>query len=224
MKLFIQHIYAKHRMTLRRMDGSLAGNLKAILSHYNQRMGMSRRTKRLKKTKESNSQPFVTNPASAKCPCSITHAHNQSAFVLDEMLMQAAKTHFIFFRIRPGCKEPRNADGRMAWTTLSVDMRRETCQIRVTYRPKDSVHAREEYVPLSSLDLCVPNLKEDEALVIDGPDKGKVVYPSHSDKKATGGRAGIYCKHKKEDRKKDAIMYALENVTRVRKMDAGQPE
>lgn len=211
-------------MSLRKLDGSLAGNLKAILSHYYHRMGNSRRSKSLKKAKELNLHPSVSGAASGKCVCTILHADNRSAFVFDGMFMEISKTHYVFFRFRRGCREPRNSDGRMAWTTDSVHLRRETCQLWVTYKPKDSVCVRDEYVPLSSLDLCAPHLKEDEALVIAGADKGKIVYPSHSDRKGSGQRVGLFCKARKEDRKKDAIFYAVESLTRVRKMESGPPE
>lgn len=211
-------------MSLRKLDGSFAGNLKAILSHYYQRTGLSRRTRTLRKVKETNLHVNVTGPVRGKCPCTILHADNRSSFVFDGMFMEISKTHFVFFRIRRGCREPRNADGRMAWTTDCVNLRRETCQLRVTYKPKDGACTRDEYVPLSSLDLCIPHLKEDEALVIAGADKGKIVYPSHSDRKGAGERAGLYCKARKEDRKKDAIFYAVDILTRVRRMESGPPE
>lgn len=209
-------------MTLRRLDGSIPGNLRAILSRYRRQIGVSRRTIALKR-KAVVTQGAAEDPGEQLCPCTIKHEENRSTFVLLEFFGMVVKTHYIFLRFRTGCKTPRNVDGRIAWTTEASDIRTATCEIRVSYRPKDSANVRDEYVPLSSLDLCSPSLKEDVALVVWGADAGKILIPSHSDRLGALGRSGIYCKRDKGEKKKDAIVYALNCLTRARAMEQGQP-
>lgn len=209
-------------MTLRRLDGSMPGNLKAILSRYRRQKGISRRTIALKR-KALVRQGAREDPERQICPCTIKHEENRSTFVLLELFGMVVKTHYIFLRFRTGCKTPRNVDGRVAWTTEVSDVRTATCEVRVSYRPKDSANVRDEYVPLSSLDLCSPSLKEDVALVVWGADAGKILIPSHSDRTGALGRSGIYCKRDKGEKKKDAIVYALNCLTRARAMEQGPP-
>lgn len=200
----------------------MPGNMKSIISRYRRRMGVRRRTIPLK-GKANLGKGAMEDVEGQSCCCTIKHDENRSTFVLQEVFNILLKTHYIFLRFRMGCKTPRNADGRIAWTTEATDVRTATCEIRVSYRPKDSIHVRDEYVPLSSLDLCSPSLKEDLALVAWGPDAGKILIPSHSDRTGETGRSGIYCKADKKEKKRDATLYALNCLTRARAMEEGPP-
>lgn len=196
--------------------------MKAILSHYRRRLGVRRRTIPLKRTTNAK-KGALEDSEGQHCTCTIKHEENHSTFVLQEFFNVHVKTHYIFLRFRMGCKTPRNADGRIAWTTEAMDVRIATCEIRVSYRPKDSNQVRDEYVPLSSVDLCPPSLKEDVALVVWGPDAGRILIPSHSDRSGEAGRSGIFCKADKKEKKKDANVYALNCLTRARAMEHGPP-
>lgn len=200
----------------------MPGNVKGIISRYKRRLGVTRRTIALKR-KDIVRKGAEEEVERGLCPCTINHDENRSTFVLRELFNTVVKTHFVFLRFRMGCKTPRNADGRIAWTTSATDVRTATCEIRVSYRPKDSNQVRDEYVPLSSLDLCSPSLKEDQALVVWGAEAGKILIPSHSDRKGEGGRSGIYCKTDERAKKRDAIVYELNSLTRVRAMEQGPP-
>lgn len=204
----------RHRKTLRRMDGTRVGNVRGLVQQYLMRQGRRKRTR----TSTTNGPRTVQKAGSSACDCCTPHAQNACSFVFEDFFLAIVKKHRVFFRIRHGSKEPRNADGRLAWTTEESNLSDKGCRIRVTYRPKDSNKERDEYVPVSSLDLCAPAMKEDVALVIWGDDKGCILYPSHANMGGKGTQTGIYCKLNRTDKKRDAKLYDLCTLTRARAM------
>ena len=154
------------------------------------------------------------------CPCSIRHEDNQATFILNEKFWSIMSSHHIIFKIRCGVSEPRNADGKLAWTTASSVVGREECRITLSYKTKDN-YLREESLPISSLELCEPSLQED-VILIEGEGQGTVVHPSRWLRQA-GKRAGLYCKRSEGERKKDAVLYPTEALARVRRLEAGPP-
>ena len=154
------------------------------------------------------------------CPCSIRHEENLATFILKENYQTIMSSHHIIFKIRYGVTEPRNADGKLAWTTGSSVVRSEKCRLTLCYKTKDN-YLREESLPICSLEICEPSLQED-AIVIEGEGQGTVVHPLQWLRK-DGRRTGLYCKRSKEQRKKDAVLYPTEALVRARRLEDGPP-
>lgn len=215
-------------MTYRRLDGSAAGNMKAVVSRYRAKMG-TRRVKRGKgKGKETQGESGASTERMSErtdggCTCDIPHGESACAFVFEERFKDIIQSHHVIFRFRAGCKEPRNVDGKFAWTTKETHIRK--CEMRLMFKSKDNPTVKHEYVPLSSLEPCAPLLKEDEALVIRGDDAWKVVYPSHKARDIANNdtRGGMYCKMNEKDKKKDSKAFELKAITRIRQLEKGYP-
>lgn len=95
--------------------------------------------------------------------------------------------------------------------------------VRLTFKTQDGMRMKDEYVPLLSLEPCIPGVKKgDLALVIKGEDAGKIVFPSHTAREGKI-RTGTYCALKENAKKKDARLYSLDSVTRLTTLDSGPP-
>lgn len=93
--------------------------------------------------------------------------------------------------------------------------------VRLTFKTQDGMRMKDEYVPLLSLEPCIPGVKKgDIALVIRGEDAGKIVFPSHT---ARDGkvRSGTYCTLEEKAKKKDARFYSLDSITRLSTLENG---
>lgn len=144
-------------------------------------------------------------------------------FVFSEWFSQVVLTHHVVFRFKAGCENPRGVDGKIAWTTKETQARRGTADVRLTYKTQDGMRMKDEYVPLLSLETCVPGLKKDElALVVQGEECGRIVYPSHGAREGKT-RTGTYCCVGEKVKKRDAKLYASESITRVTTLDSGLP-
>lgn len=127
------------------------------------------------------------------------------------------------FRFKAACETPRGVDGKMAWTTMETQARRGMADVRLTYRTQDGLRMKDKYVPLLSLETCIPGLKKgDLAVVIRGEDSGRIVYPSHSAREGKT-RTGTFCTLDEKAKKKAAKLYPLDSVTRVTTVQAGPP-
>lgn len=219
----------KDRVTLRRLDGSIPGNVRAIRERWLKSTGKGKGKDRGKDRRGSGKrvgegeEGETATTGTPRCTCDIAHELNPCAFLLDSKMEDVKAKYHVILRFRTGCKEPRNVDGKLAWTTEDTEIRKGGCEVRVTYKTKDNPIAKDEYVPLSSLEPCTPPLKEDEALVISDEDKWKVVYPSHTGKDATGLKNGLYCKKTASGKRKDAKLYASKQITRIRELMKGPP-
>lgn len=214
----------KDRLTLRRLDGSIPGNVRAIRERWQKSTGKGKGRRRIVKKNASRAEETERNGMPRnKCSCDIAHELNPCAFLLDSKIEDVVRTYHVILRFRSGCKEPRNVDGKLAWTTGDTEIRKGGCEVRVTYKTKDNPIARDEFVPISSLEPCAPAMREDEALVIGEEEKWKVVYPSHTAKDGSGGKIGMYCKLTVKGKKKDAKLFDLKHLTRIRKISKGAP-
>lgn len=214
----------KDRLTLRRLDGSIPGNVRAIRERWQKSTGKGKGRRKIVKENASRAEQAETSGmARNKCLCDIAHKLNPCAFLLDSKIEDVVSRYHVILRFRAGCKEPRNVDGKLAWTTQDTESRKGGCEVRVTYKTKDNPIAKDDFVPLASLEPCVPAMREDEALVICDEDKWKVVYPSHTSKDAMGGKKGMFCKLTVNGKRKDAKLYEVRQLTRIRDLSKGAP-
>lgn len=202
--------------------------MKAIVSHYRARLGTNRvrRRKGKGKRREETDGAMMekeTVRMVAGCTCDIAHEENPCAIVFDGRFKDVIQTHHVMFRFRAGCKEPRNVDGKLAWSTKDTETRFGPCVVRLMFKSKDNPNTKYEFVPLTSLELCAPALKEDEALVVSGEEAWKVVYPSHNGKDASNNKSGMYCKMSAKAKKKDSKLFDMKSITRIREHAKGPP-
>ena len=156
----------------------------------------------------------------SQCACSIGHDRNRASFILKEEYRGTMGSHHIVFKIRDGVHEPRNADGKLAWTTRNSIVQEKECRITICYKTKDN-NMRRESVPITSLECGEPSLQE-EAIVIEGEHVGKIVYPTQWFRQ-NGRRTGLYCKLQKESGKRDAVLFPREVLVRARRLECGPP-
>lgn len=106
---------------------------------------------------------------------------------------------------------------------METQARRGMTDVRLTYKTQDGMRMKDEYVPLLSLETCIPGLKKgDLALVVRGEEAGRVVYPSQSVREGKV-RTGTLCTLEEKAKKKDAKFYSLDSVTRVTTINSGPP-
>lgn len=146
-----------------------------------------------------------------------------TSFLLDLSVLPLIKDFHVVLRFKAACKEPRNVDGKVAWTTTHTEVDVQSRVIRLAYRTKEGSSLREEFVPVASLEPCLPNLRDDCAVVLSGELKSTVVYPSHSHRGDERIRSGIYCKKRKSDKKKEALLFGRASITRIRAVALGPP-
>ena len=137
-------------------------------------MSISRPAKHVPRKKMASEQG--TAGERKTCACTVAHESNTCAFILGREFEEYFSTHHIVFKIRDGVEEPRNADGRLAWTTRRTKVDRKNCRIVMTYKTKDNA-TREEAIPVTSLEMAEP-LLNDEVIVIKGEEWGRVMYPT----------------------------------------------
>lgn len=191
-------------------------------------MGTNRETRRKGKGKRRDERKGAVGEKvmvaeDGDCTCDTTHEDNPCAFVFDERFKDLIRTHHVMFRFRTGCKEPRNVDGKLAWSTKDTVVGFGPCNVRLMFKSKDNPNTKHEFVPLSSLEVCTPALKEDEALVVSGDDAWTVVFPSHNGKDASNNKSGMYCKMSAKAKKKDSKLFDLKSLTRIREHTRGPP-
>ena len=82
----------------------------------------------------------------------------------------------------------------------------------------------DEFVPQASLILCSPGVGKGEmALVVEGVDSGKIVFPSRIARDEKKIRTGLYCKLEQKDKKKDEKLYTINQITRIVSLSHGPP-
>ena len=82
----------------------------------------------------------------------------------------------------------------------------------------------DEFVPQASLTLCSPGVGKGEmALVVEGVDSGKIVFPSRIVRDEKKLRSGLYCKLERKDKMKDEKLYTNDQITRVVLSSHGSP-
>lgn len=147
---------------------------------------------------------------------STTVSRHPCSFLDEPQFADIMKRFHIVFRFKTGCEYPRSVDGRNAWTTPDSSLS-ATGRIRVTYKTQDGgARVLDEFVPQESLILCAPGIGKNElAVVVDGLDSGKVVYPSRIARDERKVRMGLYCKLEQKGKKKDEKLYTLNQITRV---------
>lgn len=144
-------------------------------------------------------------------------------FLLDKSVLSLIHDFHVVFRFKAGCQDPRNVDGKVAWTTKNTEVDSQSKLVRLAYKTKEGSQMKDEFVPAASLVTCLPNIRDDNAVVLSGNRKGNIVYPSHSYKDGDGGRLGLYCKIERSCKKRDAELFSKESITRARPIGLGPP-
>lgn len=176
--------------------------------------------KKLKRKKATRSNSSATIPQAI----SVVVPENQlsCSFVFSDQFKETMLRYFVIFKFRSGCVTPRNVDGKLAWTRVNSDARRSSQDIQLMYKTHNGGHLRDEYIPLSSIEPLPPTSHpEDLALVIRGEHSGKVVFPRQFAKNADKQRVGTYCTLTKLERKKNAILFPLDSIIRIRDIKHG---
>ena len=148
-------------------------------------------------------------------------------FVFSKDFDTVFEQFYVLFRFVPGCQYPRSVDDKMAWTSPSDKETARTRLLRdiwVTYKTQDGgKRTVTEYVPLVSVGPCMPLVQTGElALVVKGKHAGKIIFPARF---ARDGKqkVGVYCKLKKNGKKKEEELFDFSTVTRVMAKDKGPP-
>lgn len=212
------------RSTFRRLDGTWPGRLKSIIQRFKEcysdtnylKDPSQKETRVVQQADEGHTRKGAEET-------SVGSETELTSFLLDLDILSLMKDFYVVFRFKAACMEPRNVDGKVAWTTTSTEVDARSGLIRLAYRTKEGSSLREEFVPLASLEPCLPNLRDDCAVVLSGELKGAVIYPSHSHRGERGTRSGIYCKRRKSDKKKEALLYGKGSITRIRSLELGPP-
>ena len=146
------------------------------------------------------------------------------SFLSEPRYAETMKEYHIVFRFKTGCETPRSVDGKIAWTTRDTTLT-PSGQIRVTFKTQEGgARIMDEFVPQASLLLCSPGVgKGEQALVFEGVDSGKIVFPSRIVRNEKKFRTGLFCKLTQNGKKKDEILYTTEQLTRVVLMSRGPP-
>lgn len=212
------------RTTFRRLDGTWPGRLKSIIQRFKECYIDDKRLK-----DPSERQTRVVQRISEEHTRKGTEEVNVgsetelTSFLMGLDTLSLMRDFHVVLRFKAACMEPRNVDGKVAWTTTRTEVDASCRRIRLAYRTKEGSSLREEFVPLASLEPCLPNLRDDCAVVLGGELKGAVIYPSHSCKGEQGSRSGIYCKMCKSDKKKEALLFGKGSITRIRALALGPP-
>lgn len=106
-----------------------------------------------------------------------------TSFLLKLDVLSLIKDFHVVVRFKAACKEAQNVDGKVAWTTTRTKVDVQSRLISV----------KEEFVPVASLEPCLPNLRDDSAVVLTSELKGTDVYPSHSHRDNEDIRSEMYC-------------------------------
>ena len=146
------------------------------------------------------------------------------SFLANPQCAEAMKQYHIVFRFISGCESPRSVDGKIAWTTGDTRLS-PSGEVRLSYRTQDGgARLMDEFVPQASLILCSPGVGKGEmALVVEGVDSGKIVFPSRIARDEKKIRTGLYCKLEQKDKKKDEKLYTINQITRIVSLSHGPP-
>lgn len=211
-----------YRKTLRRLDGSLPGNTRALRTLFARRCGSTGKPTKVvnpwrRPTFFQRLQGPARTPHRQTTPVPPPDEVDWSApcsFVFREEFRNIGTEYSIFFRFILGCVTPRSVDGKAAWTTRK-SVTRLSSEVLVTYKTQESARVIEEFVPISSLELCVPGVR-DLALVVKGEDTGKVVFAARIARNDAKARIGMYCKLSKDAKgKKSEKLYLNDSITRI---------
>lgn len=137
--------------------------------------------------------------------------------------MELMYRHHIFFRFIEHCVTPGNVGGALAWTfrqtttrTLSEFLPNGKCvdrtDIFLCYRSHEGRQFT-DWVPLRSLENCQPKTV-DRALVVRGPDTGKVMATERFERDKQKLKTGVLLRIP-GGRKKDLKRFDFSDVTRV---------
>ena len=147
-------------------------------------------------------------------------------FVFSKDFDTVFEQFYVLFRFVPGCQYPRSVDDKMAWTSPSDKETARTRLLRdvwVTYKTQDGQRTVTGYVPLANVGPCMPLVQSGElALVVKGKHAGKIIYPARFAKEGKR-KVGVYCKLKKNGKKKEEELFDFSTVTRVMAKDRGPP-
>lgn len=234
-------------MTFRRLDGSLPGSTHALRLLYNKHRGLpvkyskpippwrdpklmksnvsSKRlaeaTKNLLIPSADEAGPSQTQQGT-RLPPNVVDWANPCSFVFRKEFEDVARDNHVMFKFVLGCQTPRSVDGKTAWTTKKVETRMSR-DVFVSFKTQESLRFREEFVPISSLELCPPG-KTDRAVIVKGEDMGKVVYPSRIVRNDAKARTGMMCRMSENARgKKGEVFYANDSITRIVPHSQGPP-
>lgn len=116
-----------------------------------------------------------------------------TSFLLKLDVLSLIKDFHVVVRFKAACKEAQNVDGKVAWTTTRTKVDVQSRLISLAYRTKEGSSVKEEFVPVASLEPCLPNLRDDSAVVLTSELKGTDVYPSHSHRDNEDIRSEMYC-------------------------------
>lgn len=141
-------------------------------------------------------------------------------------LRRFARDYYVVFRFKAGCETPRSVDGKLAWTTRDLEISHDGKFIRVKYKTKEGRRIIDAFVPVGSLDVCLPIIGKERALVIDDDGKTDMLYPTHLARTTKGSATtvvGVYCTENRRGKRSDAKLFNVGSVTRARPVQLGEP-
>lgn len=206
-------------MLYRRLDGSRPGRLRVIRTLFEKHFVIPQKKRKKARLALATTEPGLNLSRTSESIASrVPDDQLSCSFVFSEPFREATLTYLASFKFRTVCITPRNVDGKSAWTTKELSARRSTQDIRLTYKTHDGGRPpRDEYIPLSSVEPSPPTSHpEDRALVIKGEHFGKVVFPRRFAKNENKQRVGTYCTFAEKDKKKDATLFPLDSLIRLR--------
>lgn len=201
------------RITFRRLDGTRPGRLKIIRTLYEKKFCRPRGM--VKKTALSNND--TAPPKAQAISLHVPEDQLSCPFVYSEEFLNVATDYIVSFKFRIGCVSPRNVDSKAGWTIVGSFARQSTQDIRLVFKTHDGAHPRDEFVPLSSIEPNPPSAQPDQhGFVIKGEHFGKIVYPRYYAKNAKKQRVGMYCTFTEKAKKKEAVLFPLDSIIRIR--------